>query len=167
MRACALTLAITALLAGPVARSVAGTLSYPGDPPLLLLDHPDNWIVQRPEPGDAAWTLQSPGKDAALSLRTLPGGSEAMGQAVADAIATLPQRYPRSQFEVLEEVEQHGLRGYVIAGTAQLDGETVQFVQAWYVLDPGQMAEFGYLGKHSDAAATAAVRAMLASVRKP
>lgn len=155
-----------ALTLSPMAH--ADTLAYPSpDAASFMVDYPSSWELT---PGEAVGdylTLISEG-GTTLMLRTVPGNSEEVQQAVKDSITYVQENYKDVALSEPADSEQRGLSGFYTAGTAT-DAEigAVKIGMAWYALADGNIGEIWFVGPTSDANGIGEAAAILDSLRSP
>lgn len=146
----------------------ADTLAYPSsDAASFLIDYPSSWEMT---PGDSVGdylTLISDG-GTTLMLRTVPGNSEEVADAVKESITYVQENYKDVALSEPTDSTQQGLTGFFTAGTAT-DAEigAVKIAMAWYTLNDGSIGEIWFVGPNDDAAGLKQAGAILDSFRSP
>ena len=156
----------SALTLAPLAH--ADTLAYPSpDAASFMVDYPSSWELT---PGEAVGdylTLMSDG-GTTLMLRTLPGKSEEVEQAVKDSIAYVQENYKNVKVGDPVEVKQAGQDAFVMDGNGKdSEGASVVFRMAWVALNDGTIGEIWFVGPTEDADGIGEAAAILDSLRSP
>lgn len=146
----------------------ADTLAYPSsDAASFVVDYPASWEMT---PGEAVGdylTLISDG-GTTLMLRTVPGTSEEVADAVKESITYVQENYKDVALSDPTDSTQQGLTGFFTAGTAT-DAEigAVKIGMAWYTLNDGSIGEIWFVAPKDDAAGIEEASAILSSFRSP
>lgn len=146
----------------------ADTLAYPSpDKASFVVDYPSSWEMT---PGDAVGDYLSLISDGGttLMLRTVPGNSEEVTDAVKESITYVQENYKDVALSDPTDSTQQGLTGFFTAGTAT-DAEigAVKIGMAWYTLNDGTIGEIWFVGPNSDEAGLKEAGAILDSFRSP
>lgn len=141
----------------------ADTVAYPDQAHAsFLVDYPSNWKMT---PGDNVGdyiTLTGP-TGVNLQFRTVPGGPDAIEDAVKETFEYIEKTYKNTTFGQTSETKQAGMDAFVANGDGvEADGGTkVHFAMAWVALKDGNIGEVWYVVEASDKAGNdAAVKVM-------
>lgn len=146
----------------------AETLAYPNaDAASFVIDYPGSWEMTPGESVGDYLTLISP-NGVTLMLRTIPGESDDIQQAVKDSIEYVRENYTDVELADPKESEHRGLKGFYLNGTAtDSDIGSVRLGMAWYQLNDGTIGEIWFVGSSEDAEGIDEAAAILESLRSP
>lgn len=146
----------------------AKTLAYPNtDAASFVIDYPASWELTPGESVGDYMTLISP-NGVTLMLRTIPGESEDIQQAVKDSIEYVRENYKDVELAEPKDSVQRGLQGFYVNGSAT-DSEIgpVRLGMAWYQLNDGTIGEIWFVAPSEDSEGMGEAAAILDSLRSP